>query len=222
MKKRNFILCILIFLFVFTGTKDAFADTVNGEICDSNGNPLIYGKEYYVWHIGDTNIKRGGLTFEPHLSYDNLLFSNNSSAVGTAQVITGKPSGEIVHEGDTVKVKSTNGNWGNEREWASRNYFTGGIYNDMILKQSGDNLFIAGNNVDGKGQIGFGKYEADVYYGNIAVYSTNLIARTGKQNKLWLYMNRSQLLGNKIPTDPAGLNFVYRTTRKNLEFRPVN
>lgn len=222
MKGKHFILCIAMLLFVLLGAREVLADRVNGEVCDVNGNPLIYGKNYYVWHIGDDSIKRGGLTFEPYLSYDNLLFSNNYNAVGTAQVITGKANGEMVREGDRVKVESTNGNWGNEREWASRNFFTGGIYNDMILKKSGDTLFIAGDKVDGKGKVGFGKYEVENYAGNLAVYSTNLKARIGNQNKLWLYMTRSQLLGNKIPTDPAGLNSVYRTTRKNLEFRPVN
>lgn len=206
-------------LFTLLGAREISAYTINGEICDAYGNPLIYGKEYYVFHIGDSSIKTGGLTFEPHLSYDNLLFSIKSSAVGTSQVITGKPYGEVVREGDFVKVKSTKGNWGHEREWAARSYFTGGIYNDMILKQSGDSLFITGNEVNGKGEIGFGKYEMDIYAGNVAIFSTNLIAKQGKQNKLWLYMKRSQLIGNKIPTDPAGLDFVYRTTRKNLDLQ---
>lgn len=221
MKKKFYIFLFFLLLFTFLGIKNLSANTTNGKVSDVNGNPIVYGKEYYVYHEGENNRDRGGLTFEPHLSYDNLLFSNRTNSSGTPQVILGKPNGEKVQEGDRVNVLSTNGNWKNEREWASRNYFTGGLYNDMILKKSGDRLFIAGDTVSNKGRIGFGKFEVETYGTNIAVYSTNLIARIGKGKKLWLYMNRSQLLGNKIPTDPEGLNFVYRTTRKNLEFRPV-
>lgn len=215
-----FMVTSFFFLLAVTNTVAKADNVIKNDVCDVNGSPLVYGKKYYIRHIGSYG--RGGITFEPHLSYDNLLFANDDRNNGTPQTLVGQPDGEIVKTGSYVRVVSSEGNWAKEREWATRSYLTDGLHYDMILKQSGDRFFVTGDRVDGKGHVGLGKIEGDGVMNYPVFYNLQLVVRVMKQGKLWLYMNRQNLVGGLPPQSQAVWNGIYGATNKELSFIPVN
>lgn len=97
---------------VATGTVKLMTLTIvpTPSLKTASGLPLKYDTPYYIF---DTTLKgkKGGITFEPYLNSDRMLYSHEPTAKGTPQKILGGASSTEITWGDAVILESTSSNW---------------------------------------------------------------------------------------------------------------
>jgi len=192
LKKKLFLLASFLGLLVFSNSVQAAEVAL-----DTDKQPLEYGKKYYVSTI--ENMEKGGLTFEPYLSFDNLLFANSPSNRGTAMVIQGegKSPGTVIGKNDTVSIINDNANWKGRSYWAPRQSMGNGITKQIILQTKPYMFQIVSDN-DNPDRINFAWTDMEVSGMQVGFYSTFVKPRK-LGDKLWLSQYRYLYYTKKQP-----------------------
>lgn len=187
------------------------ADMDMKSLKSASGFDLKYGTPYVIFNKNDET-KRGGLTYEPYLNFDTLLYSNSPFSMGTPMIIEGKVSGSTVYSKDSVNIRSSSSNWSGHNYWTIRQNFVSAFKKDMVLYNKADTQDIVGSKDN---TIGFSSIDADYALGNFHFKLRSVDSEYGSSEKLWLYSYNGFTIGGSIPQN---IDHVYAKIPTTMKF----